>query len=216
MRPAADFAADLLALREGTLDFDRFGATHRERFRRWAAYFFERWPQRALDLEDLVQEALIEAWRSVDAYDPARGVTIDRFVEYRVGSRLRTELQRVLGWPKKSRGTKPVRPVSTSAPSVGRLVDAESALGPSAFELEVLRQVTARIADPLTREVAIGVGLGMPVRVLASYLYDDPERRILYRFDSIEHATRRVRTAARAAARHPAVVSSREDTIAGR
>ncbi len=200
------FAVDLQALRDGGLDFDTFATQHAGRFRRWAAHFFARWPQTALDLDDLVQEGLIEAWRAVDAWEPGRA-SLERFVEYRVGRKLRVELERVLGWPKKSRGQKPVRPLSMSVDGINRkvtrtMVD-ESLPAPERLELE---DTLAALDDPLTREVVAGVGLGLSIRAIAARIYADPKRRLAYRLDSDDHALLRAHAAARKAIRqfvHP-------------
>lgn len=200
------FAQDLGALREGRLTFARFAARHGDRFRRWAAYFYERWPQRTLDVEDLVQEALLEAWRAVDTWDPD-GAAIDRYVEYQVGRKLRVELERVLGWPKKagarrpgSPEQKPVRPLSMALPGVERAVEAlgeEATSGP--FERLVVREAAESAPDDLTRDVIAGIGSGLSARALAAYLWEDAGRRIRYRLDSREHAVRVVRRAVRQA-----------------
>lgn len=194
------FAHDLEALRGGSVSFDAFARKHEARFRRWAAYYFERWPQRALCIDDLVQEARLEAWRAVDAWDPTRGVALERFVEYQVGKRLRLELERVLGWPKKSRGTKAVRPISIQTPinphagEVGgstiedRL--ASGNLGPD--DIALVMSIAKKLPDALDRDVLMGVARGMNPAVLATYIYDDPERRRAYRLDSVEQTARRI------------------------
>jgi len=192
------FANDLAALRAGTLDFDAFARTHEARFRRWAAYYFERWPQRALCVEDLVQEARIEAWRAVDSWDPTRGVALERYVEYQVGRKLRLELERVLGWPKKSRGTKAVRPISVHTPIPGEgktrdtIQDRLEAGALSPEDLAMVESLVARMTDPFEVDVLRGVARGMSSAVLATYLYADPERRLAYRLDSVEQTARRV------------------------
>lgn len=200
------FAADLQALREGGLGFDTFAARHGGRFRRWAAHFYARWPQTSLDLDDLVQEGLIEAWRAVDAWDPEKA-KLERFVEYRVGRKLRVELERVLGWPKKSRGQKPVRPVSLSLEAVERAVSRKlvDATLPPPERLELSEALEA-LDDPLTREVMAGVGLGLSIRAVAARIYADPARRLEYQLDSDDHALLRAHAAARKAIRkfvHP-------------
>lgn len=191
------FSNDLAALRAGTLDFDAFARAHEARFRRWASYYFERWPQRILCLDDLVQEARIEAWRAVDSWDPTRGVALERYVEYQVGRKLRLELERVLGWPKKSRGTKAVRPTSLNAtvPGDGRRDTLQDRLESGALspeDLAMVESLVARMADPFERDVLRGVARGMSSAVLATYLYEDPERRLAYRLDSVEQTARRV------------------------
>jgi RNA polymerase sigma factor (sigma-70 family) len=173
-KPSPGFSADLQGLRDGTLRFDAFARRHGPVMRRWALWFFARWPQRYLDPDDLVQEALIAAWRAVDSYDPDRGKTLLEYVQWQVGDRIRTELQRVLGWPKKSRGTHPVRPVDITEDHLLALVQA-----PRAEEIGILRQVAGSL-DGIERDVVVGVGLGMSIPTVAARLYEDPEAREAY------------------------------------
>lgn len=196
------FAKDLVALRAGSLTFNRFEATHTARFSRWAAHFYNRWPQSALDMDDLVQEGLLEAWRAVDEWDPSKPVKLERFVEYRVGRKLRVELERVLGWPKKSRGQKAVRPESLTKVEVARtvarrLVDT-SVTPPDRIELA---EVASVLDDPMARDVVAAVGLGMSIRTAAARIYDDPDRREAYGLKDSNHALLRAHAAARKAGR---------------
>lgn len=104
------FPQDLAELRDGVIDFTTFAKRNKNRFERWARYFLERWPNRTLDLGDLVQEAMIEAWQAVDRWDPDRGtVTLVGFVFFRVGERLDRECKRVLGWPRRFRGQEAIK-----------------------------------------------------------------------------------------------------------
>lgn len=200
------FGDDLQALRGGTLSFDAFAQRHANRFRRWAAHFYGRWPTTSLDLEDLVQEGLIEAWRAVDEWRPD-GAPLERFVEFRVGRKLRVELERVLGWPKKSRGQVAVRPLSMSLEPVSMAVGAllvDTTL--SAPDQIQLAQAVESLKDPMSRDVVAGVGMGMSLRVVASRIYADPDRREAYGLESEDHTLLRVHAAGRRAVRdfvHP-------------
>lgn len=195
------FAHDLDSLRGGSLTFDTFARRHDARFRKWASYYFERWPQRALCIDDLVQEARLEAWRAVDSFDPTRGVTLERYVEYQIGKRLRLELERVLGWPKKSRGTKAVRPVSLQTPvpthrgdpeHTPTIMDRLTSNDLSPEDLALATSVAETVPDEFDRDVIVGVARGMSPAVIASYVYEDPERRLRYRLDSVEHTARMI------------------------
>lgn len=204
------YEADLLELRAGALTFDQFAVAHAARFRRWAGYFIDRWRPPTLEREDLVQEALVEAWRSVDTWDSARGVELPRFVEYRVGRKLRVECERALGWPDKRRGYKPIRPLSLftkvgshplnyspssirflSQSSHAELEEAFSRVqGAARLELE---EALARVPGGLRRDAVAGVALGMPLHVVAAHLFADPGKRVEYGFASREEAVRMVR-----------------------
>lgn len=200
------FRDDLLSLRDGRLDFDGFGRRHAARFRRWAGYFYNRWPQSILDLEDLIQEGLIEAWRAIDEWDPDKTADPVRFVEFRVGSRITTELQRVLGWPRKAtarrKGKDPIRPLSTAVPGVelevGRKLVED---GSSVTRLLEVGEIVEKVPDDLTREIATGVAMGMSLEIVAGRLYEDPDRRLAYEFDSFDEAVRKVRRVARRVAK---------------
>lgn len=186
------YSNDLLELRLGWITFDVFGARHSSRFRRWAGYYFDRFRPPGLDVEDLVQEALLEAWRSVDTWDPTRGtdrfVELDRFVEFRVGRKLRVECERVLGWPDKRRGKRAVRPLSLSLAGIEEPATTAHAL--ARVELE---ETLSRVPGGLRREAVTGVVLGMSLRVVAAHLYADPTKRVAYGFESREDAVRKVR-----------------------
>ncbi len=209
------YSDDLLELRLGWITFDRFTALHAGRFRRWAGYYFDRFRPHGLDVEDLVQEALLEAWRSVDTWDPTRGsefgkfIELERFVEFRVGRKLRVECERVLGWPDKRRGKRAVRPLSLSLTRLEELPVASRAV--ARVELEEALQ---RVPDGLRRDAVAGVALGMGLHVVAAHLYDDPEKRDLYGFESPEDAVRQVRREVRRQAKvEKNRVSTRVSTV---
>lgn len=187
------FQCDLRDLRAGTLSFDAFASNHRERFQRWAGYFFERYRPNGLDLDDLVQEALLEAWRAVDIWNSSKGSSIDRFVEYRVGERIDREIRRVRGWPKKGRSNPAVQ---IDSPFSIEIADNRSISPSKRLELE---RVASTLPSSIERDVAVGVGLGASLRVVAAHLYTDPDKRLEHEFDSKDHAIRKVRKAVRTA-----------------
>lgn len=216
-----NWRADLSALRDGGLTFDTFATRHGDRFHRWARYFFERWPQRAIGADDLAQEAMIEAWQAVDKWDPSRGVPIDRFVEYRVGERMTREIHRVNGWPRKDRGTRAPSMVSLQDVGPGRcglpdshreedsrgenaaiVIDAvdKPALDPVVV-LDRDRVISGLSNDRLAQLTAAGVALGMNIRVMGVYIYQDDDMRKEFRFTSQEHAIREVRKKVRRTSR---------------
>ncbi len=203
------YSDDLLDLRRGELTFDVFTVAHARRFRRWAGYYFDRFRPPSLDVEDLSQEALLEAWRSVDTWDPTRGTELGRFVEYRVGRKLRVECERVLGWPDKRRGKRAVRPISLSLSRLEEPATASRALARVELE-EALR----RVPHGLRRVAVAGVALGMGLDVVASHLYADREKRAAYGFESRGDAVRKVRREVRIQAKvEKNRVSTRVSTI---
>lgn len=205
------FRAELLALRAGELDFNTFAEANAERFRKWAAHYFHRWPQTALDVEDLAQEGLVAAWRAVDEWDPEKTADVVRFVEYQVGRKIRVELERVLGWPNKSRGKKAVRPLSIDA-AVDRAAagdDSDPVLGVlrrqddrlTAEQREIVREAAAAAPDALTRDVIGGIGVGMNAPAIARHIFDDDARRARYGLASYPDALKAVKRAMRREAR---------------
>ena len=183
------FQRDLESLREGKLSFHAFTNNHTTRFHKWARYFFERYNPSGIDIDDLVQEALLEAWRAVDSWDPTRS-PIDKFVQYRVGERIDRELKRVKGWPKKGRPEKP-QTIYMNEIDYSVLED-KVVLSPSdRIELE---QVVCSLKTSLEQDVVAGVGLGAPLRVVAAYLYRDSKKREDYKFQDRDQAVRTVRS----------------------
>lgn len=204
------FRAELLALRAGELDFNTFAEANADRFRKWASHYFHRWPQTVLDVEDLAQEGLLAAWRAVDEWDPEKADVV-RFVEYQVGRKIRVELERVLGWPNKSRGKKAVRPLSIDA-AVDRAAagdDSDPVLGVlrrqdgrlTAEQREIVRDAAAAAPDALTRDVIAGIGVGMNAHAIARHIFDDDARRARYGLASYPDALKAVKRAMRREAR---------------
>lgn len=190
------YSSDLSDLRNGDLTFDNFAKSHKVTFGKWASYFLARWPQSSIDHEDLVQEAMIEAWRAVDAWDPERVplAPLESFVRFRVGRKLRIELERVLGWPKKTRGHEAIRPVSRDDSNLAKWIDGNtwnvdrSISQPDRIELVETIGETLKDQPQLLREVTMGVGMGLSFRGVASKLFADQKSREAYEFESSEHA----------------------------
>lgn len=199
MRPDESWSSALAALRSGDLDFDQFARTHRDRFERWGGYFHARWPQNQLSVEDLAQEAMIECWRAVDIWDPTRSSLV-AFVNFRVGRKLRVELERVLGWPKKS--------AHWDSWLSAQWIDADESpdlvvAGDDPERRSMVRDAARAIPPevPMMEDVVRGVGAGMPLPVVAQRLWDDLNRRCMYGLESQDQTLRAVTTMARSAPR---------------
>jgi DNA-directed RNA polymerase specialized sigma24 family protein len=187
------FEVDLTNLRSGKLSYTDFASRNRRRFRKWANYYIQRFHPHGLDIEDLVQEGLIEAWHSVDRWEEGRGPTLERFVHYHVGERMDREVKRVLGWPRTDRD-KPATQVFAPA-----AIDFVASGFMSALKRLELEGAVDTLSDPLERAATAGVGLGGSVRVIAAHLYADPATRLQFEFDSRDHAIRKVRSAVKRA-----------------
>lgn len=78
---------DLVRLRDGEISFDVFAKRHAGIVRRLASRWGRRCPER-LGVDDATQEALLEIWRAVDAWDESRGLPLHVYVRVRVRFRL--------------------------------------------------------------------------------------------------------------------------------
>jgi RNA polymerase sigma factor (sigma-70 family) len=202
----SDFSDDLMALRTGELNFSRFVFLHSVRFRRWAKYFFQRWPSVGIDVDDLAQEGLIEAWQAVDRWDPERGVSIRKFVEYRIGERMSREMQRVNGWVRNDRAhNKP--PIFQDLESV-TTKQTPRERGEFSIRLvelagQEIKNIENRIDrsnflettefDGLSKYAIFGTSLGIDSRIIGLYLFNNPETRKEFGFTDRNQATREVR-----------------------
>jgi hypothetical protein len=177
----------LADLRSGKLNFGEFARRYREIFNSWAYYFIVRYRPTGIDAEDLAQEGLIEAWRSVDLWEDNKSSLV-AFVEYRVGERMQRECLRVLGWPKKGR-KEPLKQIDvTSFEYVADKILTTSPVCNIEFE-----NFVNEFPNSFHRDILIGIKKGASVKVVADYIYSDPERRLMYLLDSPEDAIRKVR-----------------------
>lgn len=190
----SQFVIDLENLRDGSILFTEFSKNNRDRFMRMAGYFFHRYRVYELDIEDLVQEGMIEAWRRVDLWDSTRGTPLQRYVEYHVGERMYREINRTRGWINKKRSD-PMTRVDLQPHDLYSVID--GSISPhDRLELEL---VASTLPSLIERQVTIGVGLGASLRSIAAHLYNDEDLRQEHGFQSRDHATRRVRSAIRSA-----------------
>jgi len=207
------WASDLSALRAGSLSFDEFATLHGSRFKRWAWHFYERWPLRCLDPDDLAQEGMIEAWQAVDRFDPARGVSLVSFVEYRVGERMQREISRANGWPRKDRGNK--IPLMLGIDDVGikdtnhrgetyiEVVEAgpDPEIRPD-VRIDRDRGISRLFSDDrLAAFSVLGASLGVDTRIIGLKLFEDENTRDEFGFVDRNHAAREVRKKIRKAGR---------------
>lgn len=187
-----DFAAALRGVRDGDVGFADVAIAHRGLFVSLARSELQRWPPSHVTIDDLVQEGLVMCWRAaVDYWDPSRGVALDRYVMFRVARYIRRVMLKASGWPVKGRSA-PARPV--------RMTDEiEIAHNVSSATCAIDRVEVGQAVDACTTELgavaSIGVVLGMDAAAVALHLYNDPSRRLRYRFDSVDNARHKVRRA---------------------
>ena len=219
------FADDLAGLRSGALSFARFCRMNRSRYEAWAGHYVSRWRPYGLDVEDLAQEAFLATWKAIERFDPDRGPSLQRFVEVQVGTHVRTECERSLGWPCKERkiegnrilkAKRPVRPVPFSALATPTEDDSAEPLVPVVAEIHRFESKDSRITiehDPesrmiaieaidqiegdLRRTVATGILAGAPVKTIAASIYSDPTERERHSLSDLDTTIRLVRREAR-------------------
>lgn len=79
---------ELKALHEGRITFDQFARETKDDWTKLSQSIWKRWQRVSpahVQLEDLRQEMLIAVWRSIEGYDPTRGVTLKRYAVYAAG-----------------------------------------------------------------------------------------------------------------------------------
>jgi len=208
MRPSSLTAHEglLLRLRAGEASFDEVARELRGPLTLRARRFGRAWSWSEqtvgeLDVDDLVQEMLLELWRSVDRWNPKRRsrggqpVPLVRYVDAQIGRAANKKLRKSAGYPDPRRKTQPAR---------RKHVEDLSTVGGSspATQVEVvdLRRRGLAIAASMTgidRCVVELVVLGRTLVEAADEVYGDPGLRIKYRMDSEADARRMVDEAAR-------------------
>lgn len=87
--------SDLMRLHTGELTFEVFAKRHAGIVRRLASRWGRRCSER-FGADDAMQEALLEIWRSVDRWEPSRGIPLQAFVRQQVRFRLLGMTDRLL------------------------------------------------------------------------------------------------------------------------
>lgn len=75
--------SELLQYQRGEVSFDRFARSTHKTWLALAVHLLGRWKASpAVAPEDMQQELLIACWRCIPRFDPARGVSLEKFVIY--------------------------------------------------------------------------------------------------------------------------------------
>lgn len=208
-RPLGSLRENLLALREGRIDFARFMLRARPHLQARAEYFIRRWPGQTLnDPDDLVQEMSIALWRAVDVWNPELS-DIVRWVDSEIGRAAQYRMRRALGYPDKRRVTVPARQVDVpSRDREGELTpnDIESVCAPvpataetTAVRAQSVKQFRGKINHRFVDAVVALVAEGCDVDEAARVIYADRDERLRLRFDRVEDAVCAARVAVRVA-----------------
>jgi RNA polymerase sigma factor (sigma-70 family) len=130
-------------------------ARHRRPLQRWASGRLPRWARGMVETQDLVQEALFQTFKKIEAFQPERVGALQAYLRQAVLNRIRDELRRV--------GRRPV---------ADALDDEHVDPGPSPLEEAIGREATERYEvalaalRPEEREAIIG-------RIELGYTYDE-------------------------------------------
>lgn len=214
----------LVLVRDGQIDFGEFVARTRREFRAMAMNLTRRWaPPEWFTLSDLEQELYLGAWKYVWRHDPARGVSLSRFVVFNAMAAGKTQLHKARGVTisgSPDRKTSNIEaPVSSfnSAKNldIGKdcgidfmemIVDdtqphAEEILVDEVVRKETVAQVLRACESKQERCTVLAIRDAGSLDAAGRLLYDDMKHRIALRLDSEEDAERFVLRHARALAR---------------
>ncbi len=167
----------------GKMTFDEFARSNQQDWQRMARYLLRRFPIESAAEDDVVQELLIGSWQASRKFDPARGVSAERYLVFNMMSKAKKRLKRAV---------RPFEELLVEAPSSER-----DELPPSQVEdIERgrrLRQLIDECRNLTEAVVLIAYYQQEDCTLAASSLYTDPKLRRLCRFGSPQDATRKVR-----------------------
>lgn len=215
------FADRLHALREGRVSFDEFWRATRNLWRFMAARLLRaRNPGIGVGQEDVEQEMVLECWRVVPRWDPARGVPIDRYVIFNASAKASHWLD---AQREACQGAR-LADNPTRAPRLGSLDTIEREVGgTSALErgrdrepspeavVDAIRFVFPRHATVAERVVVEALIATRNARAAALAIYNFYPYRIAFELGSEQAAARLVRRVAQRLCDEPAFVGSLEE-----
>ncbi len=177
-------------LARGEQTFDQFARETMADWDRIAAYLMRRWrvPQ-AVEQTDVLNELLMQAWLHVRKFDPARGLSPERYVIYSAISRTKRWMHR----QRRARGCRDESRHELTFAELGIAEDLRTCEpGQEAVverELELDRLIVE--CDSLRERILVTAvwHLG-DAREAANAVYSDPELRQACRFDSRREAAR--------------------------
>ena len=166
----------------GAITFDQFARENGQDWIAMARYLIRRFPSE-LDEQDVVQELLIGSWQALRKFDPARGVTPERFCVFNALSRTRRRLRGQARAPEELLGC-------SSDPAL----EVEQPV-PASQECELernerLRQLVDRCGSLKDAVVLMAFFREEDRTLAAGAIYRDPELRRLCRFGSEDRAKR--------------------------
>ena len=192
--------AELAKLHRGRSSFDEFARATRGDWRRLAGYLRRRWQvPAAVEVEDVEQELLIAAWRAVDAWNPARGVTLRSYVVWTAATDAKKFLHRQRAALRRDDGAASRHDLAMSfvgGATDRSIVDAEQEFVVSGLELFFEFAAGARPFELVCLE-ALAVARG-DVALATGVLYGNTAARVAFRLgNEAETRAALVRTATR-------------------
>ncbi len=137
---------------------ERLGARHRPELRRWARGRLPAWARDAVDTDDLVQDALMQTVRRIDAFRPHHDGALQGYLRQALQNRIRDEVRR--------RRRRPDRTSIDAEAAVDGASPLEAAIGTENLERYEAALATMRPED---RElIVLRIELGMSYDDLAN------------------------------------------------
>lgn len=182
--------AQKLVNREQSLD--EFFAENSKDFRRMAIYILSRWKApNDVSIEDVEQELRIAAWRAKRKYDPARGVTPERYITFQAINKAK----RWVHQQRRGRDDKSVGRFDLLTDD-GQMVDRSS--GEAAQETDAIRRSELESAIDSCTSTREAICLAVffreeDTRAAAKVIYENAELRRLCQVRSMLDAKRAVK-----------------------
>ncbi len=177
MKRVAEYAA-------GAITFAEFARANQSDWRAMARYLIRRFPADAIDEQDVVQELLIGSWQAMQRFDPARGVSPERYCVFNALARTKKRMRHQ------------ARAADELLADDDEAVVADAQPASQLTELvrtERLRQLVDRCSSLKDAVVLLAFFREEDRAQTAAALYRDPEIRRLCRFGSESEAQRKVR-----------------------
>ncbi len=168
----------------GAITFDTFARANSRDWQAMARYLLRRFPS-DLDEQDVVQELLIGSWQAMKRFDPARGVSPERYCSFNAIARTKKRLRRQARASEELLGTDPVLQLPETPDPASQVHELERG--------ERLRHLLDRCSSLKDAIVLMAFFREEDRTQTASALYQDPETRRLCRFGSESDAQRKVR-----------------------
>jgi DNA-directed RNA polymerase specialized sigma24 family protein len=193
-----DFSKDLLRLYDGSIQFEEFVKLNKKYVFTIVNNLYSMYKAKvrySLDVEDLLQEALLEVWRAVDLWIEEKGKALSSYVIARIKTRIDNCIKKSLGWPRKDRPPVAIRAFSYETASEDGYLPFNLYVTDKALSFDVLNinKVLCKVPDGINKDVFIGVYNGLDSETISKMMYADDDRRRCYEFRSSGEALKGVK-----------------------